>query len=788
VASKTLELPIQLPSGPDCQRCVARLHTALSALKGVQQADIDSRRATIQIEYDPDLVALSRIEQQAREIGADLAARVDHETILLQDLDCPDCASSIEKAVGKMPGVLWAGANFAAAQMHVEFERGATSVSDICRVVDAHGVRACRVSSDRGPAADEKGTAGLSSWIADNRRVASLLAMGVLFSVALLAGPPAQNWLYTAALAVGGWSTARSGWMSLRTRAMDMNVLMTLAVIGAAAVGDWHEALSVVALYNLGNVLQAGAMERTRRSIRSLMTLAPKTARVLRGGTGIDVPVEEVMVGEVVLVRPGERIPTDGEVISGASAVNQAPITGESLPAEKGPGDAVFAGTLNGNGSLSVRSTRPFRETTLSRIIHRVEEAQAQRAPTQQLIDRFARVYTPIVVALAGAVAVLPPAYFTLFANAGAGSWQAWFLRGLSLLIIACPCALVISTPVAIVTAIGNASKRGALVKGGAFLEEMGRLRALLYDKTGTLTTGRFTIVDVTPLTDMDREKVLQIASALEGRSEHPLASAFAGACGHGHCHHAHVDVEEFEALSGLGVKGRVGGEEYLLGSVRLMEQRGASLDAARQPIERAEEVGRTAVVLAQGQTPLAVIALADEPRPNALVTVKDLATLGVIRQSIVTGDNARAAAAAAQASGVGEWQAGLLPEEKQDLVRRYQSEVGPVGMIGDGVNDAPALAAANVGIVMGAAGSDTAIETADVALMSDDLSRLPALIRLSRRTQAIIRQNIAFSLVTKLGLIVAAVAVGLPLWLAVMGDVGVSLLVTLNALRLRSA
>jgi Zn2+/Cd2+-exporting ATPase len=788
VARKTLQLPLHMPSGPGCERCIGRLQSALTALKGVHQADIDSRRATIQIEYDPDLIALSRIEEQAREIGADIAATLDHETILLQDLDCPDCASSIEKAVGKMPGVLWAGANFAAAQMHVEFERGVANIADICKVVDAHGVRACRVSSSPGASAEagiSKG--GLFPWLAENRRIGSLLAMGILFALALLAVPPLRTWLYAASLAVGGWSTARSGWMSLRTRALDMNVLMTLAVIGAAAIGDWHEALAVVALYNVGNVLQAGAMERTRRSIRGLMTLAPRTARVLRGGLEVDLPVEEVLVGDTVLVRPGERIPTDADIITGASAVNQAPITGESLPAEKGPGDAVFAGTLNGNGVLTIRSTRAFRDTTLSRIIHRVEEAQAQRAPTQQLIDRFARVYTPIVVVMAALVAILPPAYFAAVGGLTAGTWSEWFMRGLSLLIIACPCALVISTPVAIVTAIGNASRKGALIKGGAFLEELCRLRVILYDKTGTLTTGRFRVVQVTPLGNSDADAILRIATALEANSEHPLASAFTGSCGHGCCHER-PDVEEFEALSGLGVRGLIDGEPYLLGNPRLMEQQGVVLDRAREPIERAELAGRTAIVLASSRAVLAVIVLSDEPRADAPQTVKDLTGLGILRQSIVTGDNARAAAAAAEASGVEAWQAGLLPEEKQDLVRRYQAEVGPVGMVGDGINDAPALAAANVGIVMGAAGSDTAIETADVALMSDDLTRLPTLVRLSRRTQAVIKQNIAFSLATKLGLVVAAVTVGLPLWLAVVGDVGVSLLVTLNALRLRTA
>jgi Cd2+/Zn2+-exporting ATPase len=791
----TLELPVMLPSGPECSRCIVRLQSELGRIKGVEGAAVNNARSSITVTYDPNVVTLSRIEREARQIGANIEARIAHQTLELRDLDCPDCASTIEKAVGQVPGVLWAGANFAAGQIHIEFERERANLKQIRRVIEGHGARVCPLSplpEDARREPERKASAWRRVFIEHRKAIVTLLT-ALLTALATMSdwtrGDGTAIRLYAAAIVLGGWSTARSAWLALRARKADMNVLMTLAVLGAAAIGEWFEAATVVALYNIGNLLQAGAMERTRRSLRALMELSPRTARVLRGSGEYDVPVEQVRLYETVLVRPGERIAMDGEVAAGESAVNEAPITGESMPADKKAGDRVYAGTLNGPGALEVRVTCVYRETVLAKIIHRVEEAQAQRAPAQQFIDRFAARYTPMVVVLAFVVAILPPSALWLW-HAVHGSaaltwtWSDWFVRALSLLIIACPCALVISTPVAIVTAIGTASRAGALVKGGAYLEELSRLRAILYDKTGTLTEGRFRVEDVLPLNTASCNDILRIAAAMEQRSEHPLAEAFVAAArkqGNSRL----PAVQEFEALPGRGVRGVVEGSAYLLGNPGLLHSHRIELNGAREHLERVEALGKTAVMLANAQQPLGIIVLSDTPRADLAQTVRELESLGIEYQAMLTGDNPQVARSVAEAVGLHEYKASLLPEQKLTLVKEFQRRFGVVAMVGDGVNDAPALAAANIGIVMGAAGSDTAMETADVALMADDLTRLPVLIRLSRRTKAIIFQNVAFSLLTKAILLGAAVFVGIPLWLAVMGDVGVSLLVTLNALRL---
>lgn len=789
--TQTLQLPILLPTDTDCERCIARLQAELVRIKGVTGAAVNNARTSFRIDYDPDLVTLSRIETEARMIGANIAARIDHQTLELRDLDCPDCVATIEKEVSALPGVIWAGANFAAARIHVEFERGKTSLADIRKVIETHGVRACAISPPSDDAVRER-TSTPSAWAAwwgtHHRKVTT----GLSFLCALLGllthGQVSVYW-YAAAIVIGGWNTARAAWMALRSRAIDMSVLMTVAVIGAMGIGEWFEGATVVVLFSLGNLLQAGAMERTRRSIRALMDLSPKTARVLHGRGEFDVPVEQVRLGDIVRVKPGERIPVDGEIVSGNSAINEAPITGESVPADKGPGDPVFAGTLNGQGAIEFRVTRVYRDTALARIIHRVEEAQAQRAPAQQMIDRFARRYTPAVVGLAIAVALVPPlasfAYHSLYHTAmSAGVWTTWFLRGLSLLIIACPCALVISTPVAIVTAIGSASRNGVLIKGGVYLEEAGGLRAMLYDKTGTLTEGRFHVDDVVPIDSLSCNEILDIATALEVRSEHPLAEAFLKVSRNGH-EHKLPEVSDFRAVPGQGVIGMLNGETYFLGNPNLLESRGIPLEPARAMLQLAEAKGKTAVLLATRERPIGIVLLSDAPRKDAAQAVAELEKLGVEFQAMLTGDNVHVAQDVANTAGLKEFKASLLPDQKQVLVREYQRRYGKVGMVGDGINDAPALAAADVGIVMGAMGNDTAMETADIALMGDELSRLPYLIRLSRRTMAVIQQNIAFSLVTKAILLATAVFVGIPLWLAVLGDVGVSLLVTLNAMRL---
>jgi Cd2+/Zn2+-exporting ATPase len=792
VNTQTLQLPLILPSKPDCDRCVVRLQEELRQIKGVEEASIDSAASTINLSYDPNIVTLSRIETEARQAGAALAARIDHQTLELRDLDCPDCAASIEKAVNQIPGVLWAGANFAAGQLYAEFERGAVGITEIARTVEMHGVRACSVNG-----ADTSGSVArpggrFGEWWAANRRMAgTVLSTALTIAGAALSSlhlPSASIGTYAAAVVVGGWSISRGAWMSARSRAIDMNVLMTLAVAGACGIGEWFEAATVVALYNIGAQLQAYTIDRTRRSIRALINLSPKRATVLRDNA-TEVRVEDVRVGDIVMVKPGERIPLDGKVISGKSIVNEAPITGESVPVDKASGDVVFAGSLNGNGAIEFRATHAYKDTTLARIIHRVEEAQAQRAPTQQYIDRFAAKYTPVVVCLAVAIAIVPPLVALAFPNAQHltpnAPWPFWFHRALSLLIIACPCALVISTPVAFVTAIGSASRKGVLIKGGAFLEQVGRLKALLYDKTGTLTQGKFELQEVIPLNGMASDSILEIAASMEARSEHPLASAIVEEARSRHLNFPHA--EEFEAMPGLGARAKVGGVRYVIGSPRYLDSAKINLNGAAEKISELESAGKSAVVLSSDREAVGVLTLADAARAHVSQTVSEIAEMGIRGQAIMSGDNEYVTRAIAAVAGIQDFHAGLLPEQKLALVADYRGKFGPVGMIGDGINDAPALAAADVGIAMGAAASETAIETADIALLGDNLSRLPWLIRLGRRTNGIVRQNVAFSLATKGALLIAAAFIGMPLWLAVLGDVGVSLIVTMNALRLMS-
>jgi Cd2+/Zn2+-exporting ATPase len=795
---RELELPVQLPSGPDGDRYVGKLQGRLQRIKGVAEASVNNARTNIRIAYDPDIVSISHIELEAREAGADLDTRLEHHTIQLPDLDCPDCASSLERVVRSKRGVVWASCNFAAAQMHVEFERGKITMREILASIERQGKRAVPLSA---PETEQRELLGENRdgpaawWEANRRKVATgaalvLLACGLAFSV-LGASLPAQISLLLSIL-VGGVATARAAVLSLRARSIDMNVLMSLAVVGALATGELAEGAAVVVLFSLGNLLQAGAMERTRKSIRRLLDTSPKTAHVKRGTGEFDTPVDQVRLWDIVVVKPGEGVPVDGVIISGSTSVNEASITGESMPAEKTVGDRVYAGTLNLNGTIEFEVTHVYRETTLARIIHRVEEAQSHRAPAQQYVDIFARRYTPMVLLLAVLTATVPPlAIYARDAAMGAStfSWifTEWLSRGLSLLIIACPCALVISIPAAIVTAIGAASRNGVLIKGGAFLEEAGRIKAILYDKTGTLTQGRFSLEDVVPMGSHTAVEVFRTATALEAKSQHPLADAFLRAYaeqGRGEL----PLVTEFEALTGLGVRGNVRGRPHILGNAALIDSFGMMTDAVRHQLMRAEGLGHTAVVLADEQGPMGVLILADRARPGNREVVAELARLGVEHQAMLTGDNLQVARMVAEQSGIREYRGGLLPEHKLSLLKEYQRQYGTVAMVGDGVNDAPALAAANLGIVMGAAGSDTAVETADVALMGDDLAKIPYLIRLSRRTVAVIRQNVAFSLISKAALIIAAVFVGIPLWLAVAGDVGVSLLVTLNALRLRRA
>ena len=583
--------------------------------------------------------------------------------------------------------------------------------------------------------------------------------------------------LYGLSIVAGVWTVLPKAWIALKHFRPDMNLLMVVAVVGAVSIGQWLEAATVAFLFALSLALEVWSVGRARRAVAALMTLAPPEVRLLNPDGGeVIVPPDRVPVGSKFRVRPGDRIPLDGRVTDGMGGVDQSPITGESVPVPIAPGDEVFAGTINGDGGLTVESTKPASDTTLARIARMVGDAQSKRAPSEQWVERFARYYTPVVMLLALAVLLIPPLLF-------GENWADWFYRALVLLVIACPCALVISTPVSIVAALAAAARNGVLVKGGMYIEAPARLKALAMDKTGTLTVGKPTVVEVVPLSGHTESELLERVAALEAQSTHPLARAILT-----YATERGVVVptaEEFRILPGKGAIGRVGGTEYWVGSHRYLEERGQETPDVHERLETLAKSGRAVVVVGNDQHVCGFIALADTVRPEAKQAISDLHAAGIEHVVMLTGDNRGTAEAISRETAVDEVYAELLPEDKVRKVEELVSRYGTVAMIGDGVNDAPAMARATIGMAMGAIGTDAAIETADIALMSDDLAKLPWLIRHSRRTLGVIRQNIAFALGVKVVFVVLTIAGHSSMWAAVAADSGATLVVVFNALRL---
>ena len=589
--------------------------------------------------------------------------------------------------------------------------------------------------------------------------------------------PLASKVLYGFAAAIGLWLVFPKALSSLIRKRPDMNLLMTVAVFGAAGIGEWFEGGTVAFLFSLSLLLESWSVNRARRAVAALMDLAPTTVRIVGEKEQVqEVPPEQVLVGALFLVKPGERIPLDGRVARGTSNVNQAPITGESMPVEKTVGSDVYAGTINGDGALHVEVTKLSDDTTLAKIIRLVGEAQSKRGPSEQWVEKFAAIYTPTVMLLALAVFIVPPLLFD-------ASWAAWFYRSLVLLVIACPCALVISTPVSIVAGLTAAARQGVLVKGGEFLEAGAHIKAIAFDKTGTLTTGKPQVVEVVPLAGHTEQELVERAVAMEQHSEHPIARAIVE---YGHSRQIMpAPASDFKVIKGKGARAIFDGREFWLGSHRYLEERKQETAEIHTRIEEVAGLGRTVVVVGNDQHVCGLIALSDKARPEAVKALSELSLAGINNLIMLTGDNRPTADAIAKQLGIAEAHAELLPENKvtkiEELVHKYRH----VAMVGDGVNDAPALAVATLGIAMGAAGTDAAIETADIALMSDDLSRLPWLIRHSRRVLSIVRQNIALSILVKLAFVLLTFAGISSLWAAIAADMGTSLVVIFNGLRL---
>lgn len=615
------------------------------------------------------------------------------------------------------------------------------------------------------------------------RQLTSTLLSGLSLLVGgwcSLASLPATfaNVFFLVSIIAGGWQFAWRGFKALKNFSLDMNVLMSIAAIGAVILGEYAEGAAVVFLFALSLLLESLSIDRSRRAIQSLMKLSPRVAVVKRTTGEIEVPVEEVAIGETIVIRPGERIPLDGEVVSGLSSVDQSPITGESLPVTKQSGDPVFAGTFNQRGALEVRVTKLVGDTTLAHIIELVEAAQSKKAPSQTLIERFARYYTPSVFALALLVATLPPLAFGF-------EFIDWFYRALVLLVIACPCALVISTPVTIVSALTNAARNGILVKGGRYLEELARVRAVAFDKTGTLTVGRPRLTDIVSMNSMSEREILEIVTAVEAKSEHHLAGAFLEKALEDGISPMRLRVERFEAIPGKGVRATVGGKEFIIGSHQLMEELGVCSPKVEERITTLEAEGKTTVLVTDGTEVIGALAVSDALREESIDSIRELHKLGIEHVLMLTGDSQAIARAISKKLPIVEHRAELLPEEKLKRVEQLKQEFKTIAMVGDGVNDAPALAAANVGIAMGRVGSDTSLETADVVLMSDDLRKIPYAVSLGKKALAIIRQNVVIALATKAVFLLLGIFGLTSLWLAVLADDGATLVVILNAFRL---
>ena len=583
-----------------------------------------------------------------------------------------------------------------------------------------------------------------------------------------------------AAIAIGGWKIFLKAVKAVRSRVLDMNVLMSVAVFGALAIEKWEEGAAVIVLFSLSLMLESYSTQRTRKAVQSLMALSPELACTVRHGEEVLVSAREVGVGERVVIRPGDRIPLDGVVEAGTSSVNEAAITGESRSVNKCEGDVVYAGSINERGALTVQVNRRFEETTLALIVRLIEDAQHKRAPVQNFVDRLASIYTPAVLAAGLLTALLPPLVM-------AEPFGPWLYRALVMIVIACPCALVISTPITIVSALTNAARHGILIKGGKHIETLSHVTAIAFDKTGTLTEGKPRVTDIVPLNSLSGEEALQIIAAMEHRSEHHLAAAVLAEVSRRSIGFAHLSVGDFEALPGMGLKAVVSGHTYYLGNHSLCEKQGYCSPLVERALDRIASEGKTAIVLGKEREAICILALQDSARHQSRRAVDRLRELGVARLLMLSGDHASAAGQIADSVGIEQMSSGLLPDQKVAAVEELIKAHHTVAMVGDGINDAPALAASSVGIAMGVAGSDVALETADVVLMSDDLSKIPYLIGLSRHTMAIIRSNIMIALGVKLLFLILSATGVATLWMAVLADDGAALAVILNGLRVLS-
>lgn len=701
-----------------------------------------------------------------------MSEKMTEKTYRIEGLSCTNCAGKFEKNVKQLPGVTSATVNFGASKISVE---GQTTIEEL---EEAGAFENLIIRDDQ---ENDEQVRSKESFI--KRNIALIISLGfilvaVISQLSLGEDHLLTKALYILAIIIGGFDLFKEGFSDLIKLDFSMESLMTIAIIGAAFIGEWAEGSIVVILFAISEALERFSMDKARQSIRSLMDIAPKEALIRRNNVEQLVSVDKIDIDDIMIIKPGQKIAMDGLVINGHSSVNQAAITGESVPVEKQLDDEVFAGTLNEEGVLEVKVTKKVTDTTIAKIIHLVEEAQGERAPAQAFVDKFAKYYTPFIIIMALLIVVVPPLFF-------GGDWNKWLYQGLSILVVGCPCSLVISTPVSIVSAIGNAAKNGVLVKGGVYLEEIGHLRAIAFDKTGTLTKGKPVVTDFIATSSETDINYLSIISSLESLSQHPLASAILNEADKTNVDYKSIQIEDFQSITGKGLTGIHQNIRYYIGSPKLFSASVIEETAVKVQYRQFQEQGKTAMYFGTDEQILGVIAVADEVRDSSAAVISELHKLSIEHTIMLTGDNTKTAESIGKQLGVTEIKGDLMPQEKLDSIKALRTTYNKVAMVGDGINDAPALAASTVGIAMGGAGTDTALETADVALMGDDLQKLPFIVRLSRQTLKVIKQNITFSLGIKLLALLLVILGWLTLWIAIVADMGATLLVTLNGLRL---
>lgn len=821
-----LEIEHALPGVDEAgDGCIARFEARMKAQTGITEAHVEQHdgHPILCLHYDPNLVPLERVERIARATGVEITTRFRHETLPLLGMDHGTNPSNIEQVVRAVPGVLNVAVNYPIEKMKVEYDSEVTNHDAITRAVASLGFRfgpAVPAGRSASPAREHEDHTGHdhqghshdeheghdhdhegheehgghgghshapvpegANWFRRNPELSLSLLSGVLLAIGFIGerflGLPhvAGIGIYVLAYVAGGLDLARHGLPSALRGKLDVDFLMLIAAVGAAVLGEWVEGALLLFLFSFGHALEHFAMDRARNAIQALGKLTPKVALVRRDGQEQEIPVAELRLGDTAIIRPGDRIAVDGKITQGRSAVDQSPITGESVPVEKVVGETVFAGAINGDGALEVEVTRLSKDTTMARVIKMVEEAQTQKSPTQSFTDNFERVFVPIILTTVVIAAVLPPLLGWL-------AWKVAILRALGTLVAAAPCALALATPAAVLAGIGQAARNGVLIKGGIHLENLGALEAIAMDKTGTITRGRPEVTDILPLSGMDATELLRIAAAVESRSTHPLAQAVVRRAQKENL--ALPSTSELQTIQGRGVQSEVNGKRVRIGNLALFEEAGITVppDTA-QSYRELGQTGKPTMLVGLGEELIGILALADELRPETPDTLLRLKALGIKSLILLTGDNARVAQVIAKSAGLTDVRADLLPEDKVTAIKELLQQHGKVAMVGDGVNDAPALANATVGIAMGAGGTDVALETADVALMADDLSKLPFAVALSRESRRVIQQNLYISLGV-IALLVPATLFGFAnIGIAVFFHEGSTLLVVANALRL---